>query len=197
MTTEVARKEAIQDVQVWVREHGSVLYHFALMRVSDETLAEELVQNTLLAAIGAKNSYQGKSSIKTWLLGILKHKIMDHFRQNHREFSLSEVPEMEESVASDFTSAGKWKDKVQEWHFRPDEALEKQELRHILWECIDSLPDRMRTLFIMREIDGESTETICQRMEISVSNFSVLLHRARHKLRKEFISRGVTTLKPL
>ena len=90
-----------------------------------------------------------------------------------------------------------WLEKPREWNFTPEQVLENEEARKILWECIDMLPERMRLLFILREIDGESTKTICERMNISASNFSVLLFRTRHKLRKEFNLRGVKMLRML
>ncbi len=188
-----SNKDAIQNVELWTEEYGDMLFRYALMRVRDESLAADVVQNTLLAAITAKDSFQGKSTIKTWLLGILKHKIMDHFRQKHKENLLSDV-EMENFAPDDFNSAGMWHEKPHEWSFTPEQILENKEAQIILWECIDELPERMRLLFILREVDGESTETICERMNLSVSNFSVLLYRARHKLRKEFVSRGVKVL---
>ncbi|MBF0277672.1 MAG: sigma-70 family RNA polymerase sigma factor [SAR324 cluster bacterium] len=186
-------KEAIQNVELWTKEYGNILFRYALTRVCDENLAADIVQNTLLAALTAKDSFQGKSTIKTWLMGILKHKIMDHYRQKQKENFMSDA-EMENIGPEDFNSAGMWHEKPHEWSFSPEQILENKEAQLLLWECIDSLPERMRLLFILREIDGESTETICDRMNLSVSNFSVLLYRARHKLRKDFVSRGVKVL---
>ncbi len=191
-----SNKENIHNIEEWVEQHGDMLYRFALVRVSNEDLAADLVQNTFIAAIGAKDSFQGKSSIRTWLLGILKHKIMDHFRQKQKESNLEAI-ELDSLGPSDFTSEGGWRSKPQEWHFTPEQILENKEAQELLWECIDALPERMRLLFILREIDGESTESICEKMDLSVSNFSVLLYRTRYKLRREFVSRGVNTLKVL
>ena len=188
-----SNKEAIQDIENWTEEYGDMLFRYAIIRVCDESLAADIVQNTLLAAISAKDSFQGKSTIKTWLLGILKHKIMDHFRQKQKENYLSDM-DMANLGPEDFNSAGMWHEKPHAWSFTPEQILENKEAQQLLWECIDGLPDRMRLLFILREVDGETTETICQRMNLSVSNLSVLLYRARHKLRKAFVSRGVKIL---
>ena len=189
-------KDSIQDVEKWVNEHGDLLFRFALIRVGDKNIAADLVQNTMLAAVIAKDSFQGKSTIKTWLLGIMKHKIMDHFRQRRKENLITDS-EFAGLGNPEFTPDGMWLEKPREWNFTPEQVLENEEARKILWECIDMLPERMRLLFILREIDGESTETICERMNLSVSNFSVLLFRTRHKLRKEFNLRGVKMLNML
>lgn len=189
-------KRTIEDVENWANEYGNMLFRFALVRVGDENIAADVVQNTLLAAVSAKDSFQGKSTIRTWLLGILKHKIMDYFRQRRKENLIidSELATLE---TPEFTPDGMWLEKPREWNFTPEQVLENEEARKILWECIDTLPERMRLLFILREIDGESTKTICERMNISASNFSVLLFRTRHKLRKEFNLRGVKMLRML
>ena len=189
-------KRTIEDVENWANEYGDMLFRFALVRVGDENIAADVVQNTLLAAVSAKDSFQGKSTIRTWLLGILKHKIMDYFRQRRKENLIidSELATLE---TPEFTPDGMWLEKPREWNFTPEQVLENEEARKILWECIDMLPERMRLLFILREIDGESTKTICERMNISASNFSVLLFRTRHKLRKEFNLRGVKMLRML
>ncbi len=190
------KKHTIEDVENWANEYGDMLFRFALVRVGDENIAADVVQNTLLAAVSAKDSFQGKSTIRTWLLGILKHKIMDYFRQRRKENLIidSELATLE---TPEFTPDGMWLEKPREWNFTPEQVLENEEARKILWECIDMLPERMRLLFILREIDGESTKTICERMNISASNFSVLLFRTRHKLRKEFNLRGVKMLRML
>ncbi len=189
-------KDATRDVGNWADEYGDMLFRFALVRVGDENVAADVVQNTLLAAMIAKDSFLGKSTIKTWLLGILKHKIMDHFRQRRKENLITDT-ELASLGNPEFTPEGMWREKPREWNFTPEQILENEEARQILWECIDTLPERMRLLFILREIDGESTTTICERMNLSASNFSVMLFRARHKLRKEFSIRGVKVLNML
>ena len=186
-------REEIQRPPDWIKEHGDSLFRFAIMRVNDENLAADLVQNTLLAAIVAKDSFQGKSSVKTWLLGILKHKIMDHFRLKKKESVLQEA-ELDSLGPSDFSTVGTWSEKPKSWNMSPEKVLENENARRMLWDCIESLPTRMRLLCVLREIDGESTETICEKMNLSVSNFSVLLYRTRHKLRAEFSARGIQTL---
>lgn len=191
-----ANKAAIQDVDVWIEDYGDLLFRFALVRVGDEQVAADVVQNTLLAAFSAKDSFQGKSKIKTWLLGILKHKIMDYFREKQKENARIDA-ETASLGPADLSPDGAWQEKPSEWHFTPEQVLENKEAVKLLWECIEQLPERMRVLFILREIDGESTQVICEKMNLSVSNFSVMLYRARHKLRKEFSMRGVKILEML
>lgn len=189
------RKEII-DVEKWIDTYGDLLFSYAIVRIKDESIAADLVQNTFLAALTATGSFQGKSSLKTWLLGILKHKIMDYYRVKQKESVLQDT-ELDSIGPGDFTTEGKWVEKPKAWHHSPEEVLENNEAQKMLWDCINALPERMRLLFMLREIDGESTETICERMNLSISNFSVLLYRTRHKLRKEFEIRGVSSLQAL
>src|SRR5215203_509340 len=115
------------DPTVWVDAHGDFLYSFAFSRVRDEWLAEDLVQDTLLAAMQAKNSFSEKSSERTWLCGILKHKIIDHFRRSSREVELSDEESDMSSYDYLFREEGVWKghwsaeSRPAQWNENPEE----------------------------------------------------------------------------
>lgn len=171
----------------WLEKHGNALYRFALARLRDPHKAEEVVQDTLVAALQAYARFDGGSSVRTWLTGILKHKIMDQFRHEAR-ISQLESPDLLPAANQDadndlFDADGSWRESVADWG-NPEDALESSQLRAILQHCLDALPKRLGRLFMMREVMDEPTETICQEMGISPTNVWTMLYRARMGLRQ-------------
>ncbi len=178
----------IEAPETWLDQHGSALYRFALLRLRDAQKAEEVVQDTFVSALQARERFNGGASVRTWLIGILKHKIMDQFRREAREAPL-ESPERvsadDELFADDdfFDSKGSWREKVSDWG-NPEDSLERSQLIAILQRCLDALPERLGRLFMLREVMEDSTETICQEMDISPTNVWTMLYRARMGLRQ-------------
>ncbi len=169
-------------------EFRDYLLRYALYRLRDEELAEEAVQETLLAALQAKGGFAAQSSVKTWLTGILKHKIIDAQRRACRDPFLLESREDEEDSAGDFDSLfdkqGHWgSDGPRPWE-HPEQSLEQQDFWRVYEECNERLPKRTAMVFAMREALGYEIEEICQNLEISATNCSVLLYRARLGLRQ-------------
>ena len=170
----------------WLSEHGDYLYRFALARLRDPHLAEDAVQETLLAAI-QNQTYAGKSAPRTWLIGILKHKIIDLIRRQIRERPMEDMiedlpdePGMDEFFAEDNRH---WNDKPQSWG-TPENALEQKQFLIILQDCMDRLPAKLASLFIMREVHESDNEEICKELGITSTNAWVMLYRARMGLRK-------------
>ncbi len=178
------------DPLVWVERYGDYLYGFALMRVRSGAAAEDLVQETFLAAIESR-SFAGKSAEKTWLVGILKHKIYDYYRRASREENRS-AENASDAATCDYMFERQdeyknhWNDNYApaEWHETPLEAVEKGEFQVVLTGCLSKLPARAANAFTLREIDGLSGREVCEMLEISTSNFWVLMHRARTHLRQ-------------
>jgi RNA polymerase sigma-70 factor (ECF subfamily) len=171
----------------WLEKHGNALYRFALARLRDPHKAEEVVQDTLVAALQSHARFAGGSSVRTWLIGILKHKIMDQFRHEARTSPL-EAPERLSSENQDvddelFDANGSWRENVSDWG-NPEDALERSQLRAILQHCLSALPERLGRLFMLREVMEEPTETICQEMDVSPTNVWTMLYRARMGLRQ-------------
>jgi len=167
----------------WVELHGDILYRFALARVSEPEIAEDLVQETLLAALKAKENYSGKSSERTWLIGILKHKTMDFFRKASRD----RVEEFDEQVLANeddyFNQKGHWQVEFSSWS-KPDKSMEQTQFLSVLQQCIARLPERMAQLFMLSEFDEMTNEQICESMSIStMNNFWVMQSRIRVQLR--------------
>lgn len=174
----------LSDPDTWLDQYGNTLYRHALLRLNNSTLAEELVQETLLAALQARSGFAGKSSEKTWLVGILKHKIIDHLRRAAREQTVDCNSELEALLSESFDEHGRWKIDVSAWS-DPDKALESEQLRKVLEKCLSGLPERLSHLFILREIDGLNSSEICKVLNISTTNnLWVMLSRMRMQLRQ-------------
>jgi len=167
----------------WVDRYGDYLYAFALSRVRDPSAAEEMVQEALLAALGARKNFKKHSSEKTWLTGILKHKIMDYFRKQSREKSDLRIDSSETQVEAFFTENGQWREKPVHWAADPHELYKQKEFLAVLYYCLTELPARQSEVFTLREMDGLSTDEICKLYDISATNCWVILHRARMFLR--------------
>ena len=173
------------DSSQWVDRYGDAMFRFTLLRVKDEDHAEEIVQDTFVAALQAKESFAGRSSEKTWLFGILKNKTMDHFRQikKNRTYDL-EVDDDRDPCASDFDGKGHWQSLPFQWGINPEKAVENKEFLQYLSKCMDTLSDKFRCLFVLREIEGQGSEKICSELGISQNNLWVMLHRTRNQLKK-------------
>lgn len=168
----------------WLALYGDILYRYGFARVRDPDVAEDLVQETLLAALKARRNYAGQSSEQTWLIGILKHKIIDHFRKAARE----KTQEFDEHVVINenddfFDAQGHWQHELSAWA-KPEKSVEQEQFLIVLQDCIDRLPPRMAQLFILRELDGMESEEICRSLSIStLNNFWVMMSRMRVQLR--------------
>lgn len=169
----------------WLDEHGGALYKYALLHTRDEHKAEEAVQEALLAALQARDRYSGGASVRTWLIGILKHKIMDMFRHDARAVALDEPDEIAEETAleDNFAPDGHWSQRLADWG-DPVQALEGSQFLAILQRCLDALPPRLARLFMLREVMEESTEIICKELAITPTNLWTMLHRGRLGLRQ-------------
>jgi RNA polymerase sigma-70 factor (ECF subfamily) len=167
----------------WLNEHSDYLYRFALARLRDPHQAEDVVQETFFAAIKNPN-FADQSSPRTWLTGILKHKIIDTLRKNVREVAASDLMNDEDSSMDDFfDDAGHWIDAPQAWDL-PENTLEQKQFLSILQNCMDKLPEKLSTLFLMRDVHETDNEEICKELNISATNAWVMLYRARMGIRK-------------
>lgn len=168
----------------WLDEHGDILYRFALGRVRDPVVAEDLVQDTFLAGIKGAESFSGRSAERTWLVGILKHKITDHFRKQGREVAVGDAIGDAHDTEVYLDRKGHWKTGQSEWITQPQLVAERKEFWKVLNGCVEQLNDRQREVFVMRELEDQNAEEFCNSLDISSSNLWVLLHRARLQLRR-------------
>jgi RNA polymerase sigma-70 factor (TIGR02943 family) len=172
----------------WLGEHGDYLFRYALSRVSEREAAEDLVQETLLAALKNYSSFDGKSSVRTWLTGIMRYKIIDHYRQIYR--TGKNKVDMESGNVDDFIdkgiNKGKWRPEraPKAWSEWPDKSIHEKEFMKILSDCLKDLPEHIATVFKMSQLEELNTKVICKELEISTTNYWVIMHRARNGLRR-------------
>jgi RNA polymerase sigma-70 factor (ECF subfamily) len=166
----------------WVDRYGDALLRFALSRVGRPDVAEDLVQETFLAAWKARESFDARASFGTWLCGILRRKIADHYRRTGRE-PLVEL-EAVDTDGSLFGKRGKWLEGTSRWKETPEQLAENSEFWGVMAGCLASLPAHLAQAFQLRELRMASMEEVCAATGITPKNLSVRLHRARLLLRR-------------
>jgi len=181
--------EPFIDPERWLDEYGDELFGFTMLRVRDRACAEDLVQETFLAALKAKQSFAGRSSERSWLFGILRNKLADYYRLQSREAPLLEPGSFTPEEEGFFHTSGAGKDG---WVARlapkawaaPDESLITKEFQAVFQECVSGLPQKVAQVFLRREVDDVPSEEICKEFSLTPTNFWVTLHRARMALRR-------------
>ncbi len=190
ITTQATSTRPNIDPSRWIDDHGDTLFRFAFARTRDEATAEDLVQETLLSAIQSIERFGGESTERTWLVGILKHKIIDHYRKNSKQVQLTEEDTDLSDLDGFFSRPDKW-----DGHWvialrpvdpeqSPDQVMERGEFWEVMNRCLSALPEKVASVFALREIDGMSSDEICASLNLSANNFWVIMHRARMQLRR-------------
>lgn len=171
------------DPRQWVTNYADYLYNYALNRIADMEEARDLVQETFLAGLENMNQFENRSSEKTWLTGILKHKIIDVYRKRS---SLKNIPAAEKDQPDFFEAeTGHWNEDQVPAVFGIEQpgTVENKEFHGILLKCIQKLPPLWMSVFTMKHMDDEKSDTICSALKVSASNFWVIIHRAKLNLR--------------
>lgn len=165
------------------------LLRYARLHLRDASAAEDAVQDTLVAALQAAATFRGESALQTWLIGILRHKLIDQLRRRRHEIPGSEAG-LDADEAADsgllerlFERNGHWAAPPQAWQ-RPDAALEQADFYAAFEACVQGLPERTAQTFVLREVDGLDAAEICKELRLSPSNYWVMMHRARLRLRE-------------
>ena len=178
--------EAIEPAR-WLDDHGDVLYGFALARVGRPEVAEDLVQETLLAALGARGRFEGRSAVGTWLVSILRRKIADHYRTTASNLP-GDQPDAEDETERPpvrerfFNDQGHWRRHPAAWSTSAD-PIERGEFFMIFERCMTELPGSLAAAFAARSVEERSPQDICRELGISRANLRIRLHRARLLLR--------------
>lgn len=164
-----------------LQNHADALYAFARTRLDNDDDIQDCIQETLLAAVKNAATFAGKSSERTWLIGILKFKIIDLYRRRMRETKNRPSDDNEEYFAEN----RHWEKSRAPlaWQKSPLEQLEADELREYLYACIQKLPPAMRSAVVLRELDFLETGEICKQLDVTTTNLNVILYRARLHLR--------------
>ena len=167
----------------WIDNYADYLFNYAVVRVNNSDLAKDLVQETFFAGLKSAKNFQGRSTERTWLVSILKRKVIDHYRKINSKKGQAEV---RMSFYDDGENEGSWiEERVpQSWDNASEKAIENQELKTQLDICIDNLPEKYGMVFRMKTIQEFETEEICKELDITASNLWVIIHRARTQLRK-------------
>ena len=170
-------------------EHRPVLLRYARLHLRDAAAAEDAVQDTLVAALQAATTFRGGSSLQTWLIAILRRKLIDQLRRGKREIAETDAG-LDMAGGDDggllnrlFERSGHWAVAPAVWP-DPDAALEQADFYAAFEECVRGLPERTAQAFVLREVSGLEAAEICKELAISTSNYWVLMHRARLRLRE-------------
>ena len=189
------------DPSRWVDDHGDCLYRYALIRVRKGEVAEDLVQETLLAAMRQVDKFKGSSSERSWLCGILKNKICDRFRKLGRETNFTDLEFLSDEHSDRFDGENHWIHErgPLEWKPEGEQAMKCAEFWQAMQAGLGRLPPRVAQVFMMREMDGVPSKEVCETLNISEANLWVMLHRARMALRQDleanfFEGKGSTKL---
>ena len=174
-------------VAQWLDAYGDSLYRYAFLRTRQRETAEDLVQDTLLGALRTPNPPDGRASEKTWLFGILKHKLADHARSRQHS-PLDQCVHQDDSEDSDvetavFRADGRWREPASAWG-DPLKHAESQGFWRSLTSCLETLPKAQSAMFMLREIEELTLEDAAEIANVSAANVYVLLHRARLALRR-------------
>ena len=168
-------------------EQRQYLYLYAKVRLRDADLAEDVVQETMVAALEALPTFQEKSSLRTWVVAIMRNKMADALRAGNRLVRVNGGADEEvgdEDVESLFDRRGMWHGdtRPRTWE-QPEAALEQQQFWSVFENCLCDMPHRTAEVFALREVLGESIDAICKNLEVTPTNCSVMLYRARMRLR--------------
>ena len=175
-----AGAEFVQQVQ----GHRDYLLRYAALQLRDPGTAEDVVQETLLAALEGAAGFQGRSNLRTWLTGILKHKIVDAIRRAARETTIADGDDGDGSEFDRlFDANGHWVEHPEAWN-DPDASLQQKQFFEVLEKCLAKLPAKTARVFMMREHLGIETETICKEVGVTSTHCWVLLYRARMALQQ-------------
>lgn len=169
----------------WVNEYGDILFRFAMRRLNSMTVAEDLVQETFLSALKSYAKFNAQSSINTWLISILKNKIIDHYRKAGRDNESADV-DMGQDPSDSFDEKGHWitEKAPADWGTNPEKSFEQSEFMEIFKSCLSRLPAKIASIFSLREVEKVESKKICKDFNITSSNLWVMLHRARTQLRR-------------
>ena len=165
--------------------HRGYLLRVAVLQLRDNDLAEDVVQDTLLAALQGAKGFSGRSSLKTWLTGILKHKIVDAIRRKSREpsFVSLDVENQLDDFDALFDDLGHWENPPADWG-DPEAQLSRQQFFDVMQFCLEKLPPNTARVFMMREVMELESDEICKELTITTTNLWVILYRARMALRQ-------------
>jgi RNA polymerase sigma-70 factor (TIGR02943 family) len=166
----------------WVNKYADQLFSYTIVRINDTGAAEDIVQETFLSAWKARDSYQGHASEKNWLYAICKNKIIDYYRRQSSGMAI--VVSGEENEYFDDLDHWTQETRPKEWAIDYSQPVETKEFYSVLEKCRQKLKDIQQTVFVMKYMDDLESEEICKALDLTPSNYWVIIHRAKLNLRK-------------
>lgn len=165
----------------WIHLYSDYLFNYTITRVNDREIAKDLVQETFLAALKSMKNFKGDAAERTWLIAILKRKVIDYYRKINSNKGKAEV---RMNYNSDTESEGDWLEErvADPFDKTAEDSMENTELGSAIYDCLAKLPQKQAEVFKMKTILGYETETICNELGITSSNLWVIIHRARTAL---------------
>ncbi len=165
---------------LWIDKYADYLYNYTIVRVNDHEISQDLISETFFAALKSAKNFKGEASERTWLISILKRKIIDHYRKKNSKKGKAEVhinyktedeegDWLEENVSDPFDITA-------------EDKLENEELGFAIHQCLESINEKQAQIFKLKTIENYDTEAICKEFEITPSNLWVIIHRARKSL---------------
>jgi len=173
----------LQDIARQIQQLQPQLLRFARTQLRNDAWAEDAVSETVVAALEKPQAFGGQSQLKTWLVGILKHKVIDQLRRHRREATVLTTDDGEDLDDALFAPDGHWREMPADWG-NPDDVLRQHQFFTVLEACLEGLPPTQARLFMMREWLELSSDECCKELTITSTNLWVLLHRARLRLRE-------------
>lgn len=170
--------------ETWVDRHGDALYRYAMLRVRSPEAVADIVQETFLHALRSREGFAGRSTERTWLIGILRHKILDHYRRT----AVAGATEIAIAASVDdsgigYDARGHWQNAPKSWGNDPSQSLESKEFWGVFHQCLGKLPRSLADAFFLREVDGLDSIEVQRELGVSPANLWTRLHRARSLLR--------------
>ena len=168
------------DPNKWIDLYSDYLFNYTITRVNDREIAKDLVQDTFVAGLKSMKNFKGEASERTWLISILKRKIIDHYRKINSKKGKAEVRMTYNSEESE----GDWLEErvADPFDKTAEDSMENTELGDAIYKCLEKLPEKQATVFKMKTILNYETEAICNELNITASNLWVIVHRARNSM---------------
>ncbi len=185
---EINQENAKITLENWINQFSDELFSWALYKTSSKETAEDLVQETFMAAFHKMNTFQEKSKPKTWLFSILNNKVIDYYRSNnHNSKQTLNISEKSGYELSDgmFDENGNWESNdINAIWDEEQELLDNSEFNNIMQECMEDLPQKWNIAVTSKYLTDKNTEEICEELEITVTNYWQIIHRSKLILKK-------------
>tara|TARA_R100000935_G_C2797416_1_gene148826 strand:- start:374 stop:922 length:549 start_codon:yes stop_codon:yes gene_type:complete len=168
------------NANLWVDKYADYLYNYTIVRVNNVEVAQDLISETFFAALKSKDNFKGEASERTWLISILKRKIIDYYRKINSKKGRAEV----HISYKNEENGGDWLEEnaADLLDQNAEDKMENSELGLVILECLEKLPKQQAQIFKLKTVENYDTEAICKEFNISSSNLWVIIHRARKAL---------------